>query len=69
MLVKYREVWEEFLVSCVHAYNIEVHELTLFSPFELMFGRTALLPIDTAISDQVPGTLMHQLAGEDDEVI
>ena len=50
MLVKYahdkKEVWDDFLDACIHAYNTSVHESTSFSPFELMFGRKALLPIE-----------------------
>ena len=50
MLVKYvnqkKERWEEFLDTCVFAYNTAKHDLTQFSPFELMFSRKAVLPID-----------------------
>ena len=38
--------WDEFLDTCVFAYNTSQHESTCFTPFELMFGRKATLPID-----------------------
>lgn len=50
MLIKFvhkkKEVWDEFLDTCVYAYNTSAHESSGFSPFELMFGRKAILPID-----------------------
>ena len=50
MLVKFaankREEWDEFLDTCVFAYNTSRHESTCFTPFEVMFGRQATLAID-----------------------
>lgn len=50
MLSKYiqerRNRWDEFLDTSVYAYNTSSHESTRFTPFELMFGRKAVLPID-----------------------
>ena len=50
MLVKFAankmEKWDEFLDTCVFAYNTSRHESTCFIPFELMFGRKATLAID-----------------------
>ena len=50
MIVKFttnrKEQWDLFLDTCVYAYNTAKHESTLYSPFELMFGRKAVLPID-----------------------
>ena len=50
MLVKYVEKkkneWEKFLDTCVFAYNTSKHDSSEFSPFELMFFRKAVLPID-----------------------
>lgn len=55
MLVKYvhnkKDAWDEFLDTCVYAYNTSVHESTCFTPFELMFGRKARLPIDIEMDD------------------
>ena len=45
VLVKYvnqrKEHWEEFLDTCVFAYNTAKHDSSQFSPFELMFSRKA----------------------------
>ena len=50
MLVKYcneqKEEWDSLLDTSVIAYNTAKHESTLYSPFELMFGRKAIIPID-----------------------
>ena len=50
MLIKYvnekQDLWDEFLDTSVFAYNTSVQESTHYSPFELMFGRKATLPID-----------------------
>ena len=50
MLIKYvrekQDHWDEFLDTCTFAYNSSIQESTQYSPFELMFGRKATLPID-----------------------
>ncbi|CAF4138428.1 unnamed protein product [Rotaria sp. Silwood2] len=37
--------WNEFLPAVVFAYNTGIHKSTKFSPFELLYGRSARLPI------------------------
>ena len=39
--------WDEYLQAVVFAYNTGVHKSTKFSPYELLFGRPARLPICT----------------------
>ena len=50
MLVKFastkKETWDEHLDHCVFAYNTSRHESSLYSPFEVMFGRKATLPVE-----------------------
>ena len=50
MLRKYiqekKEKWDDYLDTCSLAYNTSQHESTKFTPFEIMFGRKAILPLD-----------------------
>ena len=50
MLVKFveerKELWDSYLDTCVFAYNTSRRESTHCTPFEVMFGRKAVLPID-----------------------
>ena len=58
MLVKFvhskRCAWSSFLDTCVFAYNTSRQESTQFTPFELMFGRRATLPIDISLRKTLP---------------
>ncbi|CAF1636815.1 unnamed protein product, partial [Adineta ricciae] len=38
--------WDDYIDPIVFAYNTSTHKTTKFSPFELLFGRAAQLPID-----------------------
>ena len=56
-----KEVWDEFIDTCVYAYNTSVHEsIITFTPFELMFGRRAVLPIDLEVDDRDPDDILQQ---------
>ena len=50
MLVKFiadkKESWEDYLDTCFYAYNTSRHESSMFTPFQLMFGRRAVLPTE-----------------------
>ena len=50
----------------IGAYNTSTHEFTKFSPFELMFGRKTVLPIDinTGISD--PDAVLHEFQNSEE---
>ena len=58
MLVKFvrnkKEDWSSYLDTCVFAYNTSRHESSKFTPFQLMFGRRATLPIDLDTSRTDP---------------
>ena len=40
--------WDDFLPAVVFAYNTGIHRSTKFSPYELLFGRRARLPIESS---------------------
>ena len=50
MLIKFtgkkKETWDEHLDFCVFAYNTSRQESSQYSPFEVMFGRLARLPVE-----------------------
>lgn len=50
MLVKFvdgkKDSWEDYLDTCIYAYNTSKHESSRFTPFELMFARKPVLAID-----------------------
>lgn len=50
MLVKFastdKAAWDKHLNHCMFAYNTSRHESSLYSPFEVMFGRKATIPIE-----------------------
>ena len=56
MLVKYiedkKECWEDYLDSCIFAYNTSKHESSKFTPFEVMFESRAVLPIQLGTQDE-----------------
>ena len=37
--------WDEYLQAVVFAYNTGIHKTTKYSPYELLYGRSARLPI------------------------
>ena len=64
MLVKVteskKEAWSSYLDTCVFAYNTSRHESSKFSPFELMFGRRATLPIDIELRKAGPEEMLRK---------
>ena len=43
---KRKEQWEDYLDTCIYAYNALKHESSKNTPFEVMFGRQAVVPVD-----------------------
>ena len=39
--------WDEYLQAVVFAYNTGIHKSTKYSPYELLYGRSPRLPINT----------------------
>lgn len=66
MLVKFiqdnKRSWEDYLDQCVYAYNTARHESSRYTPFELMFSRKAVLPIDLQ-TKEVSSILLERQAG------
>ena len=56
MLVKYvsskKDMWSHYLDTCAFACNTSRHDSTKYTPFMLMFGRRATLPIDVELERQ-----------------
>ena len=53
MLVKYarkqKQCWDDHLDECIYAYNTARQSSSCYTPFELMFSRKAILPIDLEV--------------------
>ena len=64
MLIKFvvekKELWEHFLDTCVFAYNTAHHESSQYSPFEVMFGRKAVLPVDVSMGEKKPDVVLEK---------
>ena len=41
-----KAAWDEHLDQCIFAYNTSRHESSKNSPFEVMFGRKVIIPIE-----------------------
>ena len=56
MLVKYvsskKDMWSHYLDTCAFAYNTSQYDSTKYTPFMLMYGRRATLPIDVELERQ-----------------
>lgn len=51
-----KKKWSQHIVHLVHAYNCTPNEATGYSPYYLMFGREARLPVDLCFGTSSDGT-------------
>ncbi|XP_033182627.1 uncharacterized protein LOC113168680 [Anabas testudineus] len=58
---KQKAKWREHVKPLVHAYNCTKNEVTGFTPYELLFGRSPRLPVDLAfgLPVQEPSSISH----------
>lgn len=52
--------------TSIFAYNTSKHESSKYTPFEVMFGRVAVIPIDINKDGQTEVLQMHEV--DDDEI-
>ena len=57
--------WDNFLDALSYAYNISRHESTLHTPFAVMFGRKAILPIDLDVERPNAAKLLEDIEETD----
>lgn len=57
LVVDHPENWDEFVLKICMAYNTSVQSITCFTPFFLMFGRQAKLPVELLYGMQEPEAL------------
>ena len=71
MLVKFidkkKESWEDYLDTCIYAYNTSKHKSSKYTPPEVMFGIRAVLPVDLNVANCCNEPL--QLKSIDDELL
>ena len=64
MLVKFvqnkKEDWDFFIDTSIFAYNTSHHESTSYTPFELMFGRRAYLPVELNMRKTTLNDLLNE---------
>ena len=68
MLRKYvqenKENWDTYLDTSTFAYNTSRHKSSLYTPFEIMFGRKARLPIDIDVEASSASEVLECTASE-----
>lgn len=62
MLVKFcsekKDTWNTHLDTLTFAYSTSRHESTKYSPFELMFGRKPVLPVELEVTRESPEEIL-----------
>ena len=72
-VVKYinteQDDWDEHIESVLFSYRTSVHASTKFTPFYLMYGREAVLPVQLQLIDHnQDGSVVDELHVENDTV-
>ena len=56
MIVKFvsasKKDWSCHIDTCVYAYKTSKHDSSKYTPFQLMFGHQAILPVDLALESK-----------------
>ena len=61
--------WDEHIESILFYYRISVHASTKFTPFYLMYGREAVLPVQLQLIDHnQDGSVVDELHVKNDTV-
>ena len=55
-----KDAWDEHLDSCTFGYNTSQHDSTKFIPFELMFVRKAVLPVELDTRKESPEDMLEE---------
>ena len=64
LISDHRRDWAEFVLKAVLAYNTSVHESTGYTPYRLMFGRKAILPLDAVLKPETSPVRGDRTASE-----
>ena len=67
LIKEQKECWVDYLECCLFAYNTSKHESSKFTPFEVLFGRQAVLPIEVHYCTNT-ASLVNNKQLDDDEV-
>lgn len=63
MLVKFcsekKDTWDTHLDTLTFAYNTSRHESPKYSPFELMYGRKPVLPVELEVCSEFPEEILE----------
>ena len=64
MIAKYvnekKEDWDDYIDCHVFAYNTAMHAFSLYTPFEVMFGRKAIFPVELSYNEEGENLLLNQ---------
>ena len=62
-----QDTWDLYLDSILFSYRVSVHDSTKYSPFFLVYGRNAKLPVEFNIKSPEDGEMENHDVSTDDE--